>query len=354
MERGAAGDDEDAPQAAQELVAQPLDLGEVDGAVLAQPAGQSVAQSGRLLVDLLEHEGLVAGLLGRVVVPGELHLLAHDRVAGDVGVLRALGAERDDVAVLQHNDPARVAQKRRDRRGEEHLVRADTDHQGALVPRSDDDVRLVRRHDAERVVPLEIGQRGADGGRETQLRVLLDQVHHHLGVRLAGEGVPALGEPGAQFLVVLDDAVEDDGDAPRAVAVRVGVLLAGPAMRRPARVSETDARLRGVPADRLEQLVEVADSTHDVEPAGLDEGDAGGVVAAVLQASEAVEDDGLAGTTADVAYDAAHACSLLWGRAQMGRLRTTPSSRFVSAVASGLCRRDNDRAGPGGIRRVFR
>ena len=352
--RGAAGDDEHAPQAAQELVAQSHDLGEVDGAVLAEPAGERVAQGGRLLVDLLEHEGLVAGLLGRVVVAGELRLLAHERVAGDVGVLRASGAEGDDVAVLQHHDPARVRQERRDGGGEEHLVVADAHDERALVPGADHDVGLVGGDGAERVVPVHLAQGGAHGARQPLVHVLLDEVRHDLGVRLAREGVPALGEPGAQVLVVLDDAVDHDRDTPGAVGVRVGVLLVGPAVRGPARVPEAGGGRGAVVARGLEQLVQVADGAHHVDAVRLDERDPRGVVAAVLQAPEAVEDDGLAGSTADVAYDAAHACSLLWAGAQRGRLRTAPSSRFVSAVTSGFCRLDNDRAGPGGIRRVFR
>src|SRR5674536_242649 len=43
MVRGAAGDDEDAPQAAQHLVTH-ADLAQVDGAVFEQPAGERVAK----------------------------------------------------------------------------------------------------------------------------------------------------------------------------------------------------------------------------------------------------------------------------------------------------------------------
>ena len=82
MVGGAAGDDEDAPQAAQKVVAE-VDLGEVDLAVVAQPAGERVGERLRLLVDLLEHEGLVAALLGGVGVPGDLALLALERRAGE-------------------------------------------------------------------------------------------------------------------------------------------------------------------------------------------------------------------------------------------------------------------------------
>ncbi len=142
MVRGAAGDDEDAPQAAQHLVAH-ADLAQVDGAVFEQPAGERVAKRRRLLVDLLEHERLVAAFLGGGVVPGHHRLLAHERRAGDVAELRAVGAERDDVAVLEHYHGARVRNEGRDRRGKEHLAVADADHERALVACADDDVGLV-------------------------------------------------------------------------------------------------------------------------------------------------------------------------------------------------------------------
>ncbi len=76
--RGAAADDEHAAEVAQQVDGQ-VDLGEVDLPVVAQPAGKRVGQRLRLLVDLLDHEGLVAALLGGVGVPGDLAVFALDR-----------------------------------------------------------------------------------------------------------------------------------------------------------------------------------------------------------------------------------------------------------------------------------
>ena len=80
-----------------------------------------------LLEDLLEHEGLVAGLLGAFVVPVELDGLVLGR--GPVGVLeaRTLGPQLDDLAVARELHVARLAQERGRIRCEEHLVRADPD-----------------------------------------------------------------------------------------------------------------------------------------------------------------------------------------------------------------------------------
>jgi hypothetical protein len=85
--------------------------------------------------------------------------------------------------------------------------------------------------------------RGAHGRREALTEVLLDEVRHDLGVGLALELMPARAELGAQLLVVLDDAVDDDRDLACAVVVRVSVFVAGPAVRRPARVPQPHGRL---------------------------------------------------------------------------------------------------------------
>src|SRR5665647_2168142 len=182
----------------------------------------------------------------------------------------------------------------------------------------------------------ELCARGHEFKSETVADVLLDEVHHYLGVGLALELMPARAELGAQLLVVLDDAIDDDRDLARAIVVRVRILVTRPAVRGPARVAEAHDGLGRVGPGRREQGVEVADRTYRLEAVGLHEDDAGRVVAAVLEASEAVEDDGLPGASPDVAYDAAHACSLLWMRAQMSRLRAARSGRFVPPSPTGF------------------
>src|ERR1019366_10382646 len=64
------------------------------------------------------------------------------------------------------------------------------------------------------------------------------------------------------------------------------------------------------------ERLEMADRTHDVDAAVAQQGDAGRVVAAVLEMPQAVEDDRLAGPTPGVPYEAAHKTSLRWKRAR--------------------------------------
>ena len=87
--RGAAGDDEDLVDVAQVLVAE-ADLVEHDLAGLGEPAEQRVGDRLRLLVDLLEHEVVVAALLGGRGVPVDVEVLADGGLPGEVGDLDAV------------------------------------------------------------------------------------------------------------------------------------------------------------------------------------------------------------------------------------------------------------------------
>ena len=240
---GAAGDDHDPLHVAQEGVVD-LELGEVDPLVARQPAGDRFGDGVGLFVDLLQHEGLVAVLLGRGLVPGDLLRLALDRVAVGVGDADPGGVDRDDLVVLDRDREAGLGEEGGDRRGEEALAVADAGDQRALLAGADQQPGLVGVHGDEGVVAAQLGEGGADGGGEVAVVVARDQVGDDLGVGFGAELLPFVLEPAAQLGVVLDDPVEDDVDAIGAVAVGVRVLLGDPAVGRPAGVGDAGRRRR--------------------------------------------------------------------------------------------------------------
>ena len=109
-------------------------------------------------------------------------------VAGAAAVDReeadAVGRDRDDLAVLDQLDAARLAQERGDRGGEEHLALADADDERALEARADEHVGMVAVDDDEGEVALELGVGRAHGLGEVALVVALDEVRDDLGVGL--------------------------------------------------------------------------------------------------------------------------------------------------------------------------
>src|SRR6185436_10030427 len=108
----------------------------------------------------------------------------------------------------------------------------------------------------------------------------------HLGVGVRSELVAERSEPGADRLVVLDDAVVHHRDP--AADVRVGVALGGRAVRGPAGVADADGALQ---ADREARQLGDAAGTPDSFQTAIDDGDAGRVVAAVLQPPQPFDQD---------------------------------------------------------------
>ena len=144
---------------------------------------------------------------------------------------------------------------------------------------------------------LEVGGAGGEGGG--------DQVRDDLGVGLRAE-LDAVGDQlGAQLVRVLDDPVVHDGDPAGGVRVRVRVVLGRLTVGRPARVPDARRPLEpgGQPGD---EVGHPALRLADLEAAPGDDRDTRGVVAAVLQASQPLEEDRGGVLRADVADDAAH------------------------------------------------
>ena len=261
-----------------------------------------------LLVDLLEHERLVARALGGLVVPVDLEHVVLDRLARRrVGEGDAVGRDRRDLAVVRELHAARLGEERGEVRGEEVLALAEADDHRRLVPHADELVRMVVVDEDEGEVPFEPRVRRAHRFDEVAVVGVLEQVHDDLGVGLRGEGVAGGHELVPQLAVVLDDPVQDDRQLVLvARRQRMGVLLGDAAVGRPARVAEAGRRDGAVRAGRLLQEREVPDGADVLEAVLLEERDPGRVIAPVLEALQSLQEQRLRGPAADISDDPAH------------------------------------------------
>src|SRR5512135_596693 len=84
--------------------------------------------------------------------------------------------------------------------------------------------------------------------------------------------------------IIFYDAVMDDGDRLIATRMRVGVIMAGYAVRGPTGVRDAERRnRRRVFGDQTHQIVDLTLGLADMEFAAGKNGDAGGIIPAVLQ-----------------------------------------------------------------------
>ena len=287
---------------------EPGQLVERDAVGTVDPAGDALAQRLGLLVDLLEHEMLVAALLGRLGRPVDGRHGALERDAGDVRHGDAPRSEIRDVAVLEEDDLVGVGQDRRDVGGEEALAVAEPDDERHVLAGADQAIALADVHDHDREGPLETAEGVADGIGEIAVVRLLDEMGDRLGVGLAGQDMAARLEPLAQIAEVLDDPVVDDRDLARAVTVGMGVEVVRSAVGGPSRVGQADRGMRRPIGDRGLEIDQLAGPLLDEQVAGVvDERDAGRVVAAVLEPLQSFDEDGARFPRSRVSDDAAHA-----------------------------------------------
>ncbi len=228
------------------------------------------------------------------------------------------------------DDGAGLAEEGGDRGGEEVLAVAEPDDERRLVPDADEQVGLVVVDGDDREVALELRVDAAQRLREIAVVLLLEQVDDHLGVGLGGERVAALGQLLPQLDVVLDDPVEHDREpVGLAAGERMRVPLGHAAVRRPARVAEPVVRVGAVRAGRLDEVAEVADGADVVERVVLAQRDPGGVVAAVLEPAQSLEQKRLRLARPDVSDDSAHVRSFpRWaGKRSQETRRARPQTR---------------------------
>src|SRR5258708_1076190 len=135
---------------------------------------------------------------------------------------------------------------------------------------------------------------------------MLDQVGEHLGVGLRAERVAGRAQPLLEVEIVLEDAVVHHDEAALAVRVRMGVLLRGAAVGRPARVADADRARDGLLAQHALEGLQASRRAPHLHAVRVEHGHARGIVAAVLQPLEPVHDDRDRVLVADVPDDAAH------------------------------------------------
>ena len=255
---------------------------------------------------------LVAALLGGLDRPVDARdrPLLHD--PREVGHAHRVRVQVRHVPLLEEDDPTGMAEHRGDIGREQVLALAEADDEGHVVARPDEPVGLAPVEDRDGIGAVRLAQRGPQRVRDVARVRLLHEMGEHLGVGLRAEPVAPREEPVAEVPEVLDDAVVDDRDRARAVGVGVGVEVVRAAVRRPAGMGEADRRRGGCRVEqRRAQVGQLARALlHEQLAGGGHEGDAGRVVPPVLEAREAIEQDGGRIARSDVSDDAAHPLDL--------------------------------------------
>ncbi len=260
-----------------------------------------------LLVDFLGHEVAVVGLVDQRRRGGVLDRVAmNDRVVFVVDG-RAFARQHDPIAILEITDRIGERAECDGIRAQIHLAFTVTDRERRPVARTDHQIVVAGEDEGERKRAAKLRQRRLDrlDRCETAAEQIIDELQHDLGVGLGLEHCLLFLQGFAQFVEILDDAVVNDGDA--GGGVRVRVVLGRLAVSGPAGVADAGVTFERLGAQTRFEIFQFAFGATTIEMAAFDGRDACGIVAAIFQALQRIDQllrDGPAPQNAD---NAAHA-----------------------------------------------
>ena len=290
---GTASNHDDLVNRAQHRV---VDVQLVEGqiTILVEAAHEGLLNGGRLLVDFLLHEGVVATLFGCGCVPLDVEGLTLCGIALEVDN-RVVGCGDGHDLVLTHlHGFLGVVDERGDVRTEEVLVAAQANHQRRVAAGCHNTVRVVGVDSQDGEGTLEAVGGDTHGlGEVTGTELVVDACDGcggYLGVSLRGE-LHALGEQlSTQFCKVFDNTVVDDGEAAVVNNVGVSVDVGGSTVGCPTGVTDTNLGFRqGVFLNLVLEVQELACLLTEFDTVGAHQCHASRVIAAVFLAAQTFE-----------------------------------------------------------------
>ncbi len=233
--------------------------------------------------------------------------LAVDGAAVEVAELHAVRRENGHVAIGEEEHVARVAEDGGNVGRDEVFAFAEADHDGRAFAGGDDLVGIVAVEDGKREYAAELLHGAADRAFQIAFEIFFDEMRDDFGVGFGLEGVAFLLQLLFQRKEVFHDAVVNDDDIAGAVAVRMGVLFAGAAVRGPAGVADAVVAFDGIEAEHVFEIAEFARCAADTEGFVVTvDGETRRIIPAVFEPFQAVHDDGDGALGAYITHDSAH------------------------------------------------
>src|ERR1700731_2948881 len=121
--------------------------------------------------------------------------------------------------------------------------------------------------------------------------MMMNAVSNHFGIGLGGESVTQAFQSGAQCLVILDDPVVHDRHAVTRY-VRVSVVRGWNAMSRPSSVRNAHVAADRSRVERILEHLDLADGPQAGNPASVEHGEAGRIVATVFETAQSFHENG--------------------------------------------------------------
>src|SRR3954465_11852171 len=134
-----------------------------------------------------------------------------------------------------------------------------------------------------------------------------DQMREHFGVGIRAKVcVAVLNELFLERLIIFDYAVVHERDLARGVEMRMRVVIRDFAVSRPTRVTDSVMSGSGLLRNQLRERRNSPRALARLEMVAVNNGDAGGIVPAIFEAAEPIEQNRRRFLASDITNDSAH------------------------------------------------
>ena len=240
---------------------------------------------------LADGENFLASNYVLQFVPGELTVKARD------------------ITIFQKDYFPCGSQKSRNIRGDKAFIPTDAQQKRRGVSRGVKHARLIRVNHDYGIGPVRASQRPRKSFTQpgTVKALFTNEMGEHFGIRIRGEGMPPGLQFIFQFLEILDNPVMDNGNSAILGNMGMGVSLHRKSMRGPSGMPDSRKnRNRLFSRDFFFQYGKFSRRFDNVEPALLFKGHAGGIIAAIFQTPQPVNQQGNGRFSSSISNNSAH------------------------------------------------
>ena len=237
---GAAGHDHNFPDAGDLFVRHAKLL--YDYPAVSDAGSQGVADCFWLLIDLLQHEMLIAAFFSCVNIPLDGHRLLGELLLVHVKKPDSLPGENGDLLVFHIVDASGILEDGRHIGGDEISLFTASYNQRAVFSGGKYLLREISEQNAQGIGAFYLLHDFCQGGQRVSCTlpfiIIVEKVGQHLCIRLRQELIAAADESLFQFGIIFDNSIVHHHNGAIPVEMGMGIYIGGASVCGPARVAD--------------------------------------------------------------------------------------------------------------------
>ena len=226
--------------------------------IMGNTASKSISYSLWLLVNLFQHEMLIAALFSCLCIPINLKYLLGYRLTTTVGNPNRILLYYSNFTIVNNIGTTSAGNNSRNIRSNKVLSLTQANNQRIILLGANQGIRIMLGHENDRIGTLNLLQNLANSILEITIISLFQQMRQHLSISFGLEYMALLNQLLLKHQIVLNNTIVYYRKIPSAVSMRMRIQIRWSTMSRPTGVTNTNAAYRHIAINLLLQLCQTA------------------------------------------------------------------------------------------------